>query len=152
MHDGPNPWYTDGLRFSCTRCGHCCRVEGHVWVGAREIRAIARFLGLTRDDFGRRFLRRIGRRLSLVEEPNHDCVFWDEECTIYPVRPRQCRTFPFWGKSLASSEAWRSTAIDCEGIDTGRLYSLPEIDALRAGRGETADAPAGAQSPRPQGG
>ncbi len=31
---------------------------------------------------------------------NGDCVFWDDGCTIYPERPRQCRTFPFWGETL----------------------------------------------------
>ena len=22
-----DPWYNDGLRFTCTRCGHCCTGE-----------------------------------------------------------------------------------------------------------------------------
>ena len=29
------PWYRDGLRFECTRCGHCCTgAPGYVWVDA----------------------------------------------------------------------------------------------------------------------
>lgn len=150
MNDRTTPWYADGLRFSCTACGHCCRVAGHVWVDAREIRAIARFLELTLDRFGRRFLRRVGSRLSLVERPNHDCVFWDEGCTIYSVRPRQCRTFPFWQESIASAAAWHETASACEGVNTGRLYSLSEIEALRSGRGETANAPTAPENATPR--
>ena len=40
------PWYTDGLRFRCTRCGHCCTgAPGYVWVEDEELRAIAEFRG-----------------------------------------------------------------------------------------------------------
>src|SRR5438105_3224904 len=36
------PWYQDGLRFSCTRCGHCCTGEpGFVWVCAAARAALA---------------------------------------------------------------------------------------------------------------
>ena len=52
-------------------------------------------------------------RLSLVDKPEHaDCVFWegDAGCAIYPVRPTQCRTFPFWSEHLRSPEAWRERA------------------------------------------
>ena len=61
MPDASSPWYRDGLRFACTECGRCCTVEGYVWVNRREIRRLARFLELSLDDFGRRYLRRVGR-------------------------------------------------------------------------------------------
>ena len=38
------PWYQDGLRFRCTRCGHCCTgTPGNVWINEEEIAAIAEF-------------------------------------------------------------------------------------------------------------
>ena len=52
-----------------------------------EVEAIAGFLGLSIPDFGRRYLRRIGGSLSLTEKPNHDCIFWQNGCTVYSVRP-----------------------------------------------------------------
>src|SRR5437899_11026538 len=40
------PWYQDGLRFRCTRCGNCCTgAPGFVWVEPEEIDAIAEFKG-----------------------------------------------------------------------------------------------------------
>jgi len=132
------PWYHGGLRFSCTECGDCCRVEGHVWVDALEIDALARHLGLTLNAFGRSFLRRVGDRLSLVEKANRDCIFWENGCTVYPVRPRQCRTFPFWPDNVADSAGWQSAAEECEGIGQGRLYEPAEIETLSTGRGSTA--------------
>ena len=137
MSRGGEPWYGDGLRFACTGCGDCCRTEGVVWVDRREIRAIARFLGLDRETFGRRYLRSFGRRLCLTEKPDHACVFWDQGCTIYQVRPRQCSTYPFWSRCLESSAAWRLEAEECEGIGEGDLYSRSEIEALRSRQSAT---------------
>src|SRR5260370_17938696 len=40
------PWYKDGLRFTCTMCGDCCTGEpGYVWVDDDDLAAIADFLG-----------------------------------------------------------------------------------------------------------
>ncbi len=130
-------WYQEGLQFGCTKCGLCCRREGYVWVDRRRIRAIARALGLSVEEFGRRYLRRVGSRYSLTEKGEHECVFWDDGCRIYPVRPEQCRTFPFWKQNLRTPAEWTLTAGECEGIGQGRLYGSEEIVRLAEGRGET---------------
>ncbi len=98
---------------------------------------MARYLKLDHDEFGRRFLRRVGNRLSLIEKPDHECIFWDDGCSIYPARPRQCRTFPFWPSHLENPDAWNAAATECEGIGDGRLYSCREIETLSSGRGAT---------------
>ena len=134
----PEPWYAGGLCFSCTGCGDCCRhEEGYVWVSPERIASIARFLGMDHEQVMARYVRRVGRRLSLVEKPNLDCVFWDNGCTIYPVRPTQCRTYPFWPENVESKEDWEAESEGCPGIDRGRRYSREEIDTLGRGVGET---------------
>jgi len=133
----PRPWYRDGLPFACTQCGHCCRIEGYVWMSETEIARVADYLGLEEHVFGGRYLMRVGRRWSLKEKPNFDCVFWDEGCTIYPVRPTQCRTFPFWPENVRSLEQWREVVEECPGSGTGRVYSYEEIEKLKLGIGET---------------
>lgn len=122
-------WYADGLRFECTRCGRCCTGEGHVWVSDERIREIAGHLGLSTEEFSRRYLRWVEGRLALVDKANDDCVFWerDEGCAIYPVRPEQCRTFPFWPEHLESREAWRALAEEVPGIGRGRRHPPGEI-------------------------
>ena len=132
-----NPWYAEGLEFDCKGCGACCLVEGYVWVDRKEIRAIAEFLDLEPDDFGRRYLRSVGRRMALTEKSNHGCIFWDNGCSIYQARPSQCRTFPFWPEALKSPASWKREGKLCHGIDQGRLYSLGEIAELQKGRGQT---------------
>lgn len=123
-------WYAPGLAFECTRCGACCTGEpGFVWVDHPEIERLARSLDLTVDEFGSRYLRQVLGRISLIERPNGDCVFWDRQagCTVYGVRPTQCRTWPFWDENVASPEDWRETQAVCPGAGQGPVYSAEEI-------------------------
>ncbi|SVD13094.1 uncharacterized protein METZ01_LOCUS365948 [marine metagenome] len=132
------PWYREGLSFSCTRCGDCCTgVPGYVWVEPTEIEALAKHLGLSVDSFGERYLRKVGRRYSLIEKPGGDCVFFDKGCSVYPARPTQCRTFPFWRGNLKSERAWDEIADECPGIGQGKLFPVEEIEVLKRGKAET---------------
>jgi len=127
----PEPWYAKGLRFECTRCGSCCVGDGRyifVYPDLDETIRIARHLGIAREDFIGRFCETIEGVLVFRSDADH-CVFLDGgECTIYPVRPRQCRTWPFW-KSTLKRDEWQGFIKDrCPGIGQGRLYSREEID------------------------
>lgn len=115
----PDPWYQDGLRFECTGCGNCCTGSpGYTWVSLTEIETIADHLKLSIEAFANKYLRQVGQRYSLTERPgNFDCVFLrDQKCTIYAVRPKQCRTFPWWAQNLKDKKAWQEAARHCEGI------------------------------------
>lgn len=124
------PWYADGLAFECTRCGNCCTGEpGVVWVNDGEVAAIAERLGEPVEQVEAVYTRIVGRRRSLRERVNGDCVFWDRKqgCTIYDIRPRQCRTWPFWESHLASPEAWQRVQKSCPGAGQGALIPAEEI-------------------------
>jgi hypothetical protein len=131
----PAPWYAEGLRFHCTACGHCCTgAPGYVWITDEEIERMARHLGMPVARFMRQNVRRVGRRLSLVERKNGDCVLLkDGKCSVYAVKPVPCSTFPFWEGPLASPEQWQETAKECEGIGQGEVYPLLDIQRLLAG-------------------
>lgn len=132
LSETESPWFADGLEFSCTRCGACCTgAPGYVWVVADEIARLAAHRGETVDQFTRRYVRRVGDRSSLIEKPGGDCVFWDKQggCTVYPARPVQCRTWPFWPENLESPEAWAHVTRVCPGSGQGHWFSLEEIQA-----------------------
>ncbi len=133
------PWYANGLRFECTRCGRCCAGEpGYVWVENEETHLIARFLKIPEKEFLRRFCRRVVFRTSLRERPNGECVLLTPTgCRIYPVRPAQCRSFPFWPQFLKRPERWNALKDRCAGVGHGRLYSRQEIEELRDGKRPT---------------
>lgn len=125
------PWYADGLRFACTQCGNCCTgAPGFVWVNDAEIAALAGFRGEPAEEVRGLYTRgEGGTRRSLKEKPNGDCVFYDRMagCTVYPVRPRQCRTWPFWECNTESPAAWAEAAAECPGCNRGDLIPAEEI-------------------------
>jgi hypothetical protein len=132
-------WYAAGLHFECIQCGRCCAGpgEGYIWVTRPEIELIADFLGITVQQLHKDYLRRVGLHTTIIERPvSKDCVFLKKEgrtskCKIYPVRPSQCRMWPFWPENLAKADAWNSAAQKCPGINRGRLYSYEQIQRLK---------------------
>ena len=143
LQEKSDPWYRDGLSFSCTQCGNCCTgAPGYVWISSEEISRLAKHLKLSTDEVLEKYCRKHGQRISLQErrtaEGNYDCIFLKEDsltkkrmCTVYPVRPLQCRTWPFWDGNLASQENWNRASKRCPGMDRGKKYSLAQIEALR---------------------
>jgi len=132
-------WYAAGLHFGCVQCGRCCAGpgEGYIWVTRPEIELIADFLGITVERLHKDCLRRVGFRTTIIERPvSKDCVFLKKEgetskCKIYPVRPAQCRMWPFWPENLANPDAWNKAAQKCPGINRGTLYSCEHIESIR---------------------
>jgi uncharacterized protein len=125
------PWFRQGLKFSCTGCGCCCTgAPGYVWVNKAEIEALAEAAGIELAEFERCYVRTVGIRKSLLEYANGDCVFFDGEnrnCRVYEARPRQCRTWPFWPSNLASPASWERTSERCPGCNRGRRTPLAAI-------------------------
>jgi Fe-S-cluster containining protein len=126
------PWYCDGLAFSCTRCGACCTgAPGYVWVSPEEIQELATFRGETTEEFSAKFVRRVGNDYSLIEKPGGDCIFWDRNagCTVYPARPKQCRSWPFWPENVKTARDWEHVQAVCPGSGRGRVYTIEEIQS-----------------------
>ena len=132
-------WYVSGLHFECMQCGGCCSgpAEGYIWVTRPEIKLIADFMKITPGHLRQNYLRRVGLQTTVIEKPNtKDCIFLQEAdsqktCTIYPVRPSQCRSWPFWPSNLASPNSWNKAAQKCSGINRGRHYSFEEIEKIK---------------------
>ena len=145
------PWYSEGLKFTCAQCGNCCTGgPGFVWISAVELARLAEYLNLSEREVVRRYCRRIDGKLSLKETRRgelYDCVFLKEQkphagngdrvvqsirvCSVYPVRPLQCRTWPFWDGNLRSEAAWERAGKGCHGINQGRKFAVEEIVKLK---------------------
>lgn len=134
-----NKWYINGLCFECQRCGQCCSgpTQGFIWVTYHEIRFIADFLEMPVKELRRKYLKRIGFRTSIIEQPvTNDCIFLQKiaglkQCVIYPVRPTQCRTWPFWESNLTTPDSWNAAVRKCPGINNGKSYTADEIDSIK---------------------
>jgi len=100
----------DGFNFAfnpsgCDSCGgNCCIGEsGYIWINSQEIEALALYKKISSEDLKKRYLNKIAYKYSIKEiqlaSNNYACCFFDldkRQCSIYNVRPNQCRTFPFW--------------------------------------------------------
>ncbi len=133
-------WYIAGLNFECMQCGACCSGpgEGYIWVTKPEIEIIADFLELAVGQLRREYLKRVGLRTTILEQSDtRDCVFLRgtkgrKRCMIYPVRPSQCRIWPFWPSNLTGPNDWNRAAQKCSGINRGRCYSFEEIEKIKS--------------------
>jgi Fe-S-cluster containining protein len=123
------------LRFECTQCARCCTNRGeyaYVYLNDEESRDLAEHLGLRRREFERRytFVDEDGWRQLRFEDER--CVFLtdDGRCSVYPARPTQCRTFPFWPEMIRDGR-WTPAARElCEGVGKGPVYTREEADVL----------------------
>ena len=147
--DQPEPWYSPGLTFKCTQCGNCCSgPSGYVWFTDEEAERMAAFLGVTLEAFYERYTRDVAGRASLDEikrkRGQYDCVFLRRDddgkalCSIYSVRPTQCRTWPFWPENLRSRRAWDEAARTCPGMARTDGDFVP-VERIRILAGRTWD-------------
>lgn len=142
------PWFGDGISFSCTQCGNCCTgPSGYVWFDDEEALAMAEFFSIDVHTFLRSYAARAMGRWTLSEVRNgkdYDCVFLKtaedgrRACGIYPVRPTQCRTWPFWPSNMKSRGAWEASAQACPGMrkpdDRGENFvPVDQVRVIMAG-------------------
>ncbi|GAB6886834.1 YkgJ family cysteine cluster protein [Desulfothermus okinawensis JCM 13304] len=122
-------FFANGIRFKCQQCGKCCTGEpGTVYVTEEEIKKISDFLNIDTKKFKKDFLYPFRDSYSIKELKNGNCVFYkDKSCAIYPVRPMQCRTYPFWLKNLRNEKNWKEIERQCPGIGKGKLFTVEEI-------------------------
>ncbi len=133
----PKNFFADGLQFSCTGCHACCRhEEGYVFFSAEEMAKICHYLRIPPAVFRKKYTREVSfggvNRLSFTETPEYDCIFWSNGCSIYPVRPLQCSSYPFWPQNLASQQDWEEEALQCPGMNQGQRHSFEKISKILA--------------------
>lgn len=111
---------------ACNTCGgKCCTGEsGYIFCSIAEMEQISAFLKLPFNEFTQKYVKKVGYKFSLIEKPYDNayaCIFFDEsakKCSIYDVRPKQCRTFPFWeGFRDSKSDDFVSLLKMCSGIE-----------------------------------
>lgn len=114
----PSSILTPDDLFRCTRCGDCCRGFGGTYVSRQDIEAIAWFLATDPSGLIDRCCHRSGGRYLLAQRADGYCIFWDQTCTIHPVKPRMCRRWPFIESVLADASNWTIMAALCPGMRT----------------------------------
>ncbi len=119
---------SEGLRFQCQPgCRKCCEVSGYVYLTEADVMNAAKYLGMAQADFEAKYIYRT-RHMRRIRKPRRggkQCPFLVEAgCGIHPVKPVQCRLFPFWPELVESRKEWTKTGKWCPGIGQGRLIQI----------------------------
>ncbi len=92
---------------------------------------IRNHLGLTPEWFRRRYIESLGDvQYGIRLNTNGACPFLNAagKCTVYSIRPAQCRTYPFWPEVVGHKKGWQEEAKRCEGINTGDVMPIERIE------------------------
>lgn len=104
--------------FECLKCGDCCKGYGGTFLSKQDIEIVAEYVGTDADSFESKFCQLSGGRPVLAQQENGYCIFWDELCTVHPVKPRMCRQWPLIEGVLVDVKNWHVMASMCPGIRT----------------------------------
>ena len=130
------------IRFECTQCGHCCFGGKYAYVHAteKEIQNIIDYLNIDIEFFKSNYLSKLvdhgyGIKMTtsllakILKKKGH-CVLLNKQgkCSVYPVRPTQCRTYPFWPEILINEDKWNNEVNRCEGINKGKEIDIDYIE------------------------
>lgn len=151
------PELKDGFSFSCQACGQCCKGfdTGEIFLFKKDVKRIFKHYDLrtshekeefalthfkiiedsfkskqkgTKKQLRKRFYT-LG--LKIIAHPNDRCIFLndDDRCSIYPIRPFQCRSYPFWRIVLTDEEEFEAHRKECLALQKkeGRIYSPGKI-------------------------
>jgi len=127
------PWYQNGLRFSCQRCGKCCFDEGEyteVYVDDEDIARMAARLGIYPYEFRKRYVKKSDGFLVLRSRGGACILLSRGRCRAYPEHPGQCRTWPFWPQNLFRRVWYGEVKKRCPGVGKGRRYTAEEIERI----------------------
>ncbi len=128
----------DSFQFTCQQCGTCC-CSGAIQISGKDITDLARYLGISTEDFNKKYLSRdfllignfIDENIKVIELKKVDgaCVFFDgniKGCSVYPARPIACRSFPIWPGDKKPWLLIDKSIHDCPGIGKGSFQTVQE--------------------------
>jgi len=139
-------YITTPIRFKCTQCSQCCYGGKYAYVRANddEIKAIVDYLQIDKNQFTEKYLIKLvdhgygikmktSQTARLTGKKGH-CMLLNNKgkCSVYPVRPIQCRTYPFWPEILSSEQYWNDEVTRCEGINQGEVIDVDYIEQQKA--------------------
>lgn len=105
--------------FNCTQCGKCCYGPGNVYFTEKDLKNIKKYLKLDQSKWQIIFKKIIKKKSNglYIHHSYDKCYFLNQknQCIIYPVRPLQCRTFPFWPSNFSTSKELNDLVHQCPG-------------------------------------
>ncbi|MHA1791488.1 MAG: YkgJ family cysteine cluster protein [Promethearchaeota archaeon] len=123
----------NGASFKCLvpdGCdGHCCKGEGSIYIFPEDITRFLDFFNLDLKTFMEKHVKietgpciildtsNFVPFLTLKEKEDGSCKFLGKNglCEVYPARPFQCRSYPFWDLNVKTEKRWNDLMETCPG-------------------------------------
>ncbi len=120
-------------RFECKRCTDCCFGEGGIKVSYREAKIIASYLKISLSNFLKKYCKKSGREFpySIKTGSSGYCIFWENGCSIHPVKPDICRKWPLLDRVISDPDCWQEMRKTCRGLEP-----YPSFEDFLTGRKE----------------
>ena len=129
----PVKFYKNGIRFTCQGTGRCCKsgtLDGYVLLTLEDRRQIAKHLGLSTQQFTKRYVAKTENEFHFKQLNPHCPFLKHNQCSIYKARPLQCRTWPFWPEHMEKHIWEKEVKKVCAGIGKGKLYKMHAIEQI----------------------
>jgi Fe-S-cluster containining protein len=91
-------------------------------VTEQEVKVIAPFLKITEGQFLSRYCEESGKQTMLRTGENGRCILWDGLCTIHPVKPSLCSTWPYLKSVLVDKNNLIVIQNACPGLSKDITY------------------------------
>lgn len=110
-------------KLKCQKCGRCCQgvfSDGSL-LYPDEVERLATEAGLSKRQFkDRHTYTKDGQRV--LKQP---CLFYNDGCSIYSMRPRVCHQFPLNQPYRKNGKMWMVVNMDCPaGKELGDKYAV----------------------------
>jgi uncharacterized protein len=104
--------------FQCQKCGDCCKGYGGTYVSEDDIKKISSYIGTPAAQFISQYCCMSNNKPLLAQRADGYCIFWNDVCTIHPVKPKMCKDWPFISSVLVDPNNWNLMSSVCPGIRT----------------------------------
>jgi uncharacterized protein len=120
-------------KVDCTRCANCCKTLV-IQFNREDIERIAARVNLSPEDFIAKYLEPIEEEVGCYGTRQQPCPFLgaDDRCTIYEIRPADCRDYPFTDKPEFTSRTMNVAAntVTCPAV----YYIVEQLKRRSGGR------------------
>ena len=125
--------YSNGIRFHCQGSSKCCisrGSHGFVYLSRKDILKLSKYFDLSIKNFIKLYCDKSEGFMHFKEHrKNGECQFLEKKrCSIYPSRPTQCRTWPFWNENMKAKVWNKEIQSFCPGIGKGKLIKQSQIE------------------------
>jgi len=105
--------------FDCRMCGECCRGEGGIVVGPRDLPRLCAHLHMEADSFIALYSCLQNEKITIRTGQDGYCIFFlpGTGCAVHVSRPDICRAWPFFRGNMVDETSLAMAKEFCPGIN-----------------------------------